>query len=119
VGLPEAKLNLAQAAVYLALAPKSNASARAIWSADEEIKSGGALPVPAHLRDSHSAASRSIGAGKGYEYPHAHGGYVAQQYLPDALAGSRFFEPIRGREVDLTRALEAERQDGPDGGGGG
>jgi putative ATPase len=119
VGLPEAKLNLAQAAVYLALAPKSNASARAIWSADEEIKSGGALPVPAHLRDSHSAASRSIGAGKGYEYPHAHGGYVAQQYLPDALAGSRFFEPIRGREVDLTRALEAERQDGPDRGGGG
>ena len=101
VGLPEAKLNLAQAAIYLALAPKSNASALAIWAADEQVKTDGPLPVPAHLRDSHSSASRSIGAGKGYEYPHAHGGYVAQQYLPDALAGLRFFTPIRGREQEL------------------
>ena len=118
VGLPEAKLNLAQAAIYLALAPKSNASALAIWAADEQVKTDGPLPVPAHLRDSHSSASRSIGAGKGYEYPHAHGGYVAQQYLPDALAGRRFFAPIRGREQELARAKEqgdppAEEVSGP------
>ena len=101
VGLPEAKLNLAQSAIYLALAPKSNASAVAIWRLEEEVKTSGPLPVPTHLRDSHSAASRSLGAGKGYEYPHSHGGYVAQQYLPDAIAKNRYFEAIRGREAEL------------------
>jgi putative ATPase len=101
VGLPEAKLNLAQAAGYLALAPKSNASARALWSAEEDVAATGPLPVPPHLRDSHSPASRSLGAGKGYEYPHAHGGYVDQQYLPDSLSDRRYFTPIRGREKDL------------------
>ena len=105
VGLPEAKLNLAQAATYLALAPKSNASAVAIWTADDEVKSSGPLPVPAHLRDSHSSASRSIGAGQGYEYPHAHGGYVAQQYLPDAIKDKRYFKPVRGRERELHEAI--------------
>ena len=108
VGLPEAKLNLAQSAVYLALAPKSNASALAIWRLEEEVKSSGPLPVPTHLRDSHSAASRSIGAGKGYEYPHSHGGYVAQQYLPDALANNRYFEAIRGREAELASEREPD-----------
>ena len=112
VGLPEAKLNLAQAAIYMALAPKSNASALAIWAADEQVKTDGPLPVPAHLRDSHSSASRSIGAGKGYEYPHAHGGYVAQQYLPDALAGRTFFTPIRGREQELAPAREGDESPG-------
>ncbi|HYN36016.1 MAG TPA: replication-associated recombination protein A, partial [Actinomycetota bacterium] len=103
VGLPEAKLNLAQSAAYLALAPKSNASAKAIWGAEEEVRSSGPLPVPAHLRDSHAAASRMTGAGKGYEYPHAHGGYVEQDYLPEALRGKRFYESIRGREKDLEK----------------
>jgi putative ATPase len=101
VGLPEAKLNLAQAAGYLALAPKSNASARALWSAEEDVAATGPLPVPPHLRDAHSPASRSLGAGKGYAYPHAHGGYVDQQYLPDSLSDRRYFTPIRGREKDL------------------
>jgi len=109
VGLPEAKLNLSQAAVYLALAPKSNASAVAIWRADEDMAKG-PLPVPKHLRDSHAAASRSIGAGKGYEYPHAHGGWVAQDYRPTEVAGRRYFEPITGVEVELAEALEAKRQ---------
>jgi putative ATPase len=101
VGLPEAKLNLAQAASYLALAPKSNASALALWSAEDDIKASGPEPVPAHLRDSHSPASRSVGAGKGYEYPHSHGGYVEQQYLPDALKDRRYYTPLRGREKEL------------------
>ncbi|MFN2488503.1 MAG: replication-associated recombination protein A [Actinomycetota bacterium] len=109
VGLPEAKLNLAQSAAYLALAPKSNASAMAIWRADEDVKVTGPLPVPPHLRDSHSPASRSLGAGKGYEYPHAHGGWVAQDYLPEALGERRYFEALTGREAELSRALETKK----------
>lgn len=101
VGLPEAKLNLSQAAAYLALAPKSNASALALWRTEEEVRSSGPLPVPGHLRDAHSPASRSTGAGKGYEYPHEHGGWVAQQYLPDELSERKYFEAIRGREKEL------------------
>ena len=101
VGLPEAKLNLAQSAAYLALAPKSNASAKAIWGAEEDVRSSGPLPVPDHLRDSHAAASRMTGAGRGYEYPHAHGGYVEQDYLPDALKDKTYYVPVRGREKDL------------------
>ncbi|MDQ4065509.1 MAG: replication-associated recombination protein A [Actinomycetota bacterium] len=110
-GLPEAKLNLAQAAVYLAIAPKSNASAVALWRAEEEVKNSGPLPVPTHLRDSHSRASRSIGAGKGYEYPHAHGGWVEQRYLPEELKAGRFFEPIAGREKELGTELDERKRD--------
>jgi putative ATPase len=113
VGLPEARLNLSQAATYLALAPKSNASALAIWKAEEDVKADGPLPVPPHIRDSHSPASRSIGAGKGYEYPHAHGGYVRQRYLPDEVEERTYFEPIRGREAELAERIRAElREDG-------
>jgi putative ATPase len=104
VGLPEAKLNLAQSAVYLALAPKSNASAVALWRAEEDLKAG-PLPVPAHLRDSHSPASRSVGAGKGYVYPHDRGGYTEQHYLPDDLRDRRYFSAIRGAEQALEREL--------------
>jgi putative ATPase len=109
VGLPEAKLNLSQAAAYLALAPKSNASATAIWRAEEEVRASGPLPVPAHLRDAHSPSSRAVGAGKDYEYPHAHGGWVAQAYLPDELAGRKLYEPIRGREKQLADDLGPRR----------
>ncbi|MDP9068796.1 MAG: replication-associated recombination protein A [Actinomycetota bacterium] len=112
VGLPEAKLNLSQAATYLAIAPKSNASAVAIWSAEDVVNSQGPLPVPAHLRDSHAAASRAFGAGAGYEYPHAHGGYVDQRYLPDDIADHSFFEPIAGRELELQKELERRRARG-------
>jgi putative ATPase len=114
VGLPEAKLNLSQSAIYMALAPKSKASALAIWAAEEDVTKG-PLPVPKHLRDSHSAASRSLGAGKGYESPHAHGGWVAQDYRPEELAGSSYYEPVTGVELDLHTKLEDIRRDGRDG----
>ena len=104
VGLPEARLNLAQAAAYLALAPKSNASALALWGAEEDVRASGPLRVPAHLRDSHSRASRSTGAGKGYLYPHDHGGWVEQQYLPEELRNRRYYKAITGREAELTRS---------------
>jgi putative ATPase len=113
VGLPEAKLNLAQAAAYLSIAPKSNASAKAIWRAEEEVGSSGPLPVPAHLRDSHGAASRMTGAGRGYRYPHDHGGWVAQQYLPDDIRDRRLYEPIAGREADLKRRLDEAKGEPP------
>jgi putative ATPase len=106
IGLPEAKLNLAQAAAYMALAPKSKASAKAIWRAEEDVKEDGPLPVPEHLRDSHSAASRAAGAGKGYEDPHGHGGWVAQGYLPEQVRGRGYYQPVRGREAELAAALE-------------
>jgi putative ATPase len=109
VGLPEAKLNLSQAAAYLAIAPKSNASAVALWRAEEDVQSSGPLPVPAHLRDSHSPASRSIGAGKGYKYAHEFGGWAEQQHLPDALKERRYYEPITGREKELEAELQAKK----------
>ena len=115
IGLPEAKLNLAQAATYLAIAPKSNASAVALWRAEEDVAATGPLPVPAHLRDSHSPASRSTGAGEGYLYPHDHGGWVEQQYLPDDLVKRRYFEAIRGREAELRNPPEQPEGEKPSG----
>ncbi|MDQ5816112.1 MAG: replication-associated recombination protein A [Actinomycetota bacterium] len=112
VGLPEAKLNLSQAVIYMALAPKSNASAVAVWNADEDIRSSGPLPVPDHLRDSHGRASKATGAGQGYEYPHAHGGWVPQDHLPDEMRGRRYFRAISGRESELARELEGRKQAG-------
>ena len=109
VGLPEAKLNMAQAAAYLSLAPKSNASAVALWRAEEDVKASGPLAVPAHLRDAHSPASRSQGAGRGYRYPHDHGGWVDQDYLPSELDGRRYFEAVTGREAELSADLDRKR----------
>ena len=111
VGLPEARINLSQAVTYCALAPKSNASYRAIGAALEDVKATGPLPVPAHLRDANSPASRSIGAGKGYEYPHSHGGWVEQQYLPDDLRDRRYFSPIAGREAELQEELDRQKDE--------
>ncbi|MGH2826856.1 MAG: replication-associated recombination protein A [Actinomycetota bacterium] len=110
VGLPEARINLSQAATYLSLAPKSNAAYRAIEAANEDVRSAGPQAVPAHLRDSNSPASRAIGAGKGYRYPHDHGGWVEQEYLPEKLAGRRYYEPVRGREAELKRQIEERKR---------
>ncbi len=94
VGLPEAQLNLAQAAIHLATAPKSNRSALAIWNAREDVRNGALGEVPAHLRDSHYQGAASLGHGVGYDYPHDHAsGLVDQQYLPDDLVGRRWYEP--------------------------
>jgi putative ATPase len=94
VGLPEAQLNLAQAAVYLATAPKSNRTALAIWNARQDVRDGAVGEVPAHLRDSHYQGAATLGHGAGYEYPHDHAsGARDQQYLPDDLQGRRWYEP--------------------------
>ena len=89
VGLPEAQLNLAQAVVYLATAPKSNRVALGIWSAREDIQRGVNSEVPAHLRDGHYEGAREFGHGVGYVYPHDDPrGFVEQQYMPESSPGS-------------------------------
>jgi putative ATPase len=94
VGLPEAQLNLAQAAIYLATAPKSNRAALAIWNARAAVKEGAVGEVPAHLRDGHYQGAAELGHGVGYRYPHDDpNGWVDQQYLPESLAGRRWYEP--------------------------
>ena len=118
VGIPEAQLNLAQAAIHLATAPKSNRSAMAIWQARADVAQGALGEVPAHLRDSSYRAAKSIGHGAGYEYPHDHehdelGGWVAQQYLPDTLRTRRWYEPSRhGHEQEVAERMRARGQGG-------
>ncbi len=107
VGLPEAQLNLSQAAIHLATAPKSNRAALAIWNAREDVRNGAVGEVPAHLRDAHYSGAASLGHGTGYEYPHDHpSGWVAQQYLPDSLVDRRWYEPSEhGAEVRVAERM--------------
>jgi putative ATPase len=94
VGLPEAQLNLAEAVIYLATAPKSNRTALAIWRAREDVRTGPSAEVPVHLRDAHYQQAKTLGHGKGYAYPHDDPtGWVAQQYKPSELEGRRYYEP--------------------------
>jgi putative ATPase len=124
VGLPEARINLSQAAAYLALAPKSNAAYMAIDGAMADVQREGNQPPPAHLRDASYRGAGDLGHGEGYRYPHAFGGWVEQQYLPDALSGRRYYVPIRGVEAklaarweELKRAARDRAQGGEDDGG--
>jgi len=107
VGLPEARLNLAEATIYLALAPKSNAVIRAIEAAAADVRGGLTGAVPAHLRDAHYAGARRLQHGKGYRYPHDFpGGVVRQQYAPDAVAGRDYYRPSEnGTERSFTARL--------------
>ncbi|MBD3418452.1 AAA family ATPase [Candidatus Micrarchaeota archaeon] len=93
VGLPEAQLNLSQAVIYLALAPKNNAEYTAILRAQHDVKQYGALPVPLHLRNAPTGLMKDLGYGQDYKYPHDYdGSRVEQDYLPDALRGKRYYE---------------------------
>jgi putative ATPase len=94
VGLPEAQLNLAQAVVHLATAPKSNRSALGIWNAREDVRQGVGGEVPPHLRDASYRSAAKLGHGVGYDYPHDDPrGWVPQQYVPDDVVGRRYYEP--------------------------
>lgn len=90
IGYPECRINLAEAAIYMALAPKSNTSEAAIDAALREVREGPARHVPNHLRDRHRPGSEGYGT---YLYPHDYGGYVEQQYLPDGLERGCFYKP--------------------------
>lgn len=94
VGWPESQIILAQAVTYIATAPKSNAACNAIFAALDAVRTAKNQTVPTHLQDSHYAGSSEIGHGVGYKYAHDYENhYVNQQYLPDGLVGSKFYEP--------------------------
>ena len=109
VGLPEARITLAHATVYLATAPKSNSAYAALGNAEADIGAGRTLEVPSHLKDSHYKGAKTLGHGGGYQYPHDfEGGYVPQAYLPE---GRKYFTPTRqGAEARIADRLEAWKQ---------
>jgi putative ATPase len=119
VGLPEAQLNLAQAVVHLATAPKSNRSAAGIWRAREDVRQGIGGEVPVHLRDAHYRSARSLGHGVGYDYPHDDPrGWVPQRYLPDDAADAVYYRPSdHGFEQEIATRMErlAKQADEPEG----
>jgi putative ATPase len=112
VGLPECSLNLAQAAAYLALAPKSNAATRAISRAGAHVREHGAGEPPPYLQDSHYPGAAKLGRGQGYRYPHDEPGAVTDQPLmPEGARGERFYEPTEyGFEAELRLRLEQLRR---------
>jgi putative ATPase len=104
VGLPEARINLAQGVTYLAMAPKSNASYAGLGEAQAAVHETGALPVPMHIRNAVTRLMKSEGYGKGYRYAHDEGGQRAKQtHLPEGLVGRRFYHP---KEVGLEKQLK-------------
>jgi putative ATPase len=131
VGLPEARLNLAQAVIHLSLAPKSNSVLRAIGAAAQDVSAGLAGSVPAHLRDASYRGAARLGHGRGYRYPHdVAEGVLEQAYAPDTIAGRRYYQPSRhgaeARYAERSERLRAilsgsgasDAGDGGDGDGG-
>jgi putative ATPase len=123
IGMPEARIPLAQAVTFLACAPKSNAAYLGIERAREAVARHGSLPVPMHLRNAPTGLLRALGYGEGYEYPHdAPDAFVATPNLPDELAAARFYEPgDRGAERAIAERLarwRARRAARERGGGG-
>lgn len=108
VGLPEGRIPLAQAATYLASAPKSNAAYRAMLAATEDVKERGALPVPLHLRNAVTPLMRQLGYGADYQYAHDfESAVVAQEHLPEALLGRRYYQPSdSGYEQEIKNRLK-------------
>ncbi len=109
VGLPEAQLNLAQAVVHLATAPKSNRVTVALGRARDDVQRKGHGEVPPHLRDAHYAGARQLGHGEGYSYPHDDPrGWVPQQYRPPEVGESVYYEPSEhGHEGEVGRRMVA------------
>ncbi|MFV1977673.1 MAG: replication-associated recombination protein A [Candidatus Scalindua sp.] len=93
VGMPEGWIPLSQGVTYLASAPKSNAAYKAYLSALNDVKEMGALEVPLHVRNAPTSLMKDLGYGKGYKYPHDHGGYTEQSYLPKELQGREYYKP--------------------------
>jgi putative ATPase len=109
IGWPEGELPLAEATVYCATAPKSNATAKGIWSAKADVEQGRTLEVPAHLKDTHYQASARLGHGQGYKYAHDFEGHVVEQdYLPEKR---KYYEPsVQGFEVKVRERMEKWKQ---------
>lgn len=113
VGLPEARINLSQAVILLASCPKSNSAIVAVDRAIDDLRKRKIDDVPAHLKDAHYAGAKKRGIGTEYRYPHAYGGYVTQQYLPDNLEREnvRYYQPTEnGKEAAFKRFLNGLRK---------
>ena len=110
--MPEGRIPLAEATAYLATTAKSNAAYLAVDKAIADVRAGRIGRVPVHLRDAHYAGAKRLGHGKGYKYPHdSDVGVVAQQYLPDELRGTRYYEPTNhGAERDIQARLDKIRR---------
>jgi putative ATPase len=108
IGMPEGRIPLAEATIFLALAPKSNAAYNAINAAIADVRAGKSGPVPKHLRDGSYPGASRLGHGKGYQYAHdSEHGVVQQQYPPDVLVGTNYYAPTdRGFEADLAARLD-------------
>lgn len=108
VGLPEARLPMASAALYVACAPKSNAVIKGIDGALHDVRHKPVGEVPLHLRDTHYPGAKMLGHGKEYQYPQSYpGNYVPQQYLPDELIGTRYYHPTEnGGEKNILDRLK-------------
>lgn len=108
VGMPEAQIILAQAASYVACAPKSNAASKGIFAANQEVEQSGNLPIPTHLQDAHYKGAAKLGHGTGYKYAHDYpNNYVEQQYLPYELSGKEFYRPSgNGYEVKIKEHMK-------------
>ena len=112
VGLPEAVFALSQAAIALALAPKSDAVKRAIGAAHDDLDREGQGAVPMHLRDASYGAAKRLGHGKGYKYPHSFpGNWVEQAYLPEGLEGRTYWDPEPGLPRQARRTGDADRKE--------
>jgi putative ATPase len=106
IGMPECRINLAQAAIYVACAPKSNATVSAIDSALEDVRKNRDSGIPAHLMDAHYKGASKLGNGVGYLYPHSFGGFVKQQYLPNSHKGKNYYKPTaNGVEARIKERL--------------
>lgn len=115
VGMPEAQIILSQAVTYVATAPKSNSAVNAISAAMEAVRTRQSMPVPAYLQDSHYRGSKDLGRGIGYKYAHDFPNhYVDQQYLPDDMVGSVFYEPAdQGYEKQIKAWMKFIREGKP------
>ncbi len=116
VGMPEAQIILAQAAAYIACAPKSNASSQAIFTAMEAVQQTGNLAIPTHLQDAHYKGAAKLGHGTGYKYAHNYPNhYVKQQYLPYELNGREFYSPSgNGYEVKIKEHMKRIKEEAAD-----
>ncbi len=112
VGLPEGRIPLAQAVTYLATAPKSNASYKAMLAAAKDVEEKGALPVPLHLRNAPTALMEKLGYGKDYKYAHNYAdSIVTQEHLPKELAGRKYYSPSEsGHEKEIKERLQSWEQ---------
>lgn len=113
IGYPEARIILSQCATYLASSPKSNASYMAVGKALQTVKRTGDLPVPLHLRNAPTGLMKSLDYGKGYQYAHDYtGNFTDQEYLPEQVAGTKFYDPgTNARENEIRRFLKNRWKD--------